>query len=251
MRTLSESPSADPDIGAPHARMGRRGVQQVSTVGPAGPETAAESTAKPAGRFPWRIVLEWVVLIAVAVAIAIVIRGVAFQAFYIPSGSMEPTLQIGDRVLVNKLSYDFHDVNRGDIIVFDAPPGAATDDIKDLVKRVVGLPGDTVTFPGDGHVYVNGRRLREPYLPAGVMTCNPSAPCPSTGQPASGQHVPPGCGTPKDDGNGCVVTANHLLVLGDNRQNSRDGRVFGLIDESTVVGRVFVRIWPIGDFGFL
>jgi len=201
-----------------------------------------------------RIAIEWVVLIAVALSIAFVIKTFAFQAFYIPSGSMEPTL-IGDRVLVNKLSYDFHDVNRGDIIVFDAPPGARTADIADLVKRVIGLPGDTVTFPGDGHVYVNGKLLREPYLSDQVKTCNPSLPCPTTGTGSTtvdtGQHVPPGCGTPANNGNGCVVPKDHLLVLGDNRESSRDGRVFGVINESTIVGRVFLRIWPIGSVGFL
>jgi signal peptidase I len=202
-----------------------------------------------------RVAIEWVVLIAVALSIAFVIKTFAFQAFYIPSGSMEPTLMIGDRVLVNKLSYDFHDVNRGDIIVFDAPPGARTADISDLVKRVIGLPGDTVTFPGDGHVYVNGKLLREPYLSDKVMTCNPSLPCPTTGTGSTtvdtGQHVPPGCGTPANNGNGCTVPKDHLLVLGDNRESSRDGRVFGVINESSIVGRVFLRIWPIGSVGFL
>src|SRR5262249_14893183 len=81
---------------------------------------------------------EWVVLFAVAIVVALVIKTFLFQAFYIPSESMVPTLKVGDRVLVNKLSYDLHSVHRGDIVVFKAPPEAQTGGIKDLVKRVIG-----------------------------------------------------------------------------------------------------------------
>ncbi len=121
-------------------------------------------------------------LIAVALAIAFVIKSFLFQAFYIPSESMTPTLQVGDRVLVNKLSYDLHDVNRGDIVVFEAPPLARSADIEDLVKRVVGLPGDTVTGDGKGGILINGRELDEPYLPKGVES--------------NFTDVAPGCGAP-------------------------------------------------------
>lgn len=197
-----------------------------------------------------RLVIEWVLLIAAALAIAFLIKTFLFQAFYIPSSSMEPTLEIEDRVLVNKLSYDFHDVNRGDIVVFEAPPEARTDEIKDFVKRVIGLPGETVTFPGDGRVYVDGRVVREPYLPDGVDTCVNSSPCPDTGD-AGEQTTIPKCGTPAGGENGCVVPEGTVLVLGDNRENSKDGRSFGVIDHDIIIGRVFMRIWPIGSIGFL
>ena len=189
-----------------------------------------------------RLIIEWVVLIAAALAIAFVIKTFLFQAFYIPSASMEPTLNIGDRVLVNKLSYDFHDVRRGDIIVFKAPPGERTAGIQDLVKRVIGLPGETVTERRDGNtndVYINGRRLREPYLPAGA----------STGP--EGSNVPPGCGTPASGDPGCVVPQGRVFVLGDNRNQSKDARTFGPITESSIVGRVFVKIWPLNSLSFL
>jgi signal peptidase I len=191
-----------------------------------------------------RLIIEWVVLIAAALAIAFVIKTFLFQAFYIPSGSMEPTLNIGDRVLVNKLSYDFHDVHRGDIVVFKAPPGERTGGIDDLVKRVIGLPGETVTerqsSPQQYDIYVNGHRLREPYLPKGA----------SSG-PEANSGVPPGCGRPADGEAGCVVPKGRVFVLGDNRNQSKDGRTFGPITESSIVGRVFVRIWPLDNLGFL
>jgi signal peptidase I len=176
--------------------------------------------------------------VPIAVIAALLIKSFVFQAFYIPSGSMQPTLQIGDRVLVNKLSYDLHDVHRGDIVVFEAPASARTDGIKDLVKRVIGLPGDTVTYAG-GSVLINGRRLEEPYLPTGTTT-----------QALDGANTPPRCGSPPDGQPGCVVPKGRLFVMGDNRGASKDARVFGPIRESTIVGRVFVRIWPLDTVDF-
>src|SRR5438046_84329 len=110
-----------------------------------------------------RQTIEWVILVVAALVIALVIKTFLFQAFYIPSASMDPTLKVHDRVLVNKLSYHLHPVHRGDIVVFKAPPQERTAQIKDLVKRVVGLPGDTIQAR-DGQVYINDRLLKEPSL---------------------------------------------------------------------------------------
>jgi signal peptidase I len=170
-----------------------------------------------------RQIIEWVLLIAAALGIALVIKTFLFQAFYIPSTSMVPTLEVGDRVLVNKLSYHLHDVHRGDIVVFGAPPGTETAQIKDLVKRVVGLPGEAIEGRSDGHIYIDGRQLNEPYL-HGVSS--------KTFSPVK-------------------VPAHSYFVLGDNRQSSKDSTVFGPISRSKIVGRVFVRIWPLTHLGFL
>jgi signal peptidase I len=196
-------------------------------------ESARRPTVDKAARNR-RLAIEWTILIVAALVIAFVIKTFLFQAFYIPSGSMEPTLKIGDRVLVNKLSYDLHDVHRGDIIVFKAPPAAESGDIKDLVKRVIGLPGDVVEARDESgevceaedptrmcHVYVNDRRLEEPYT-HGLTTVN----LPRT-----------------------KVPAGHLFMMGDNRTSSSDSRIFGPIEKSSVIGRVFVRIWPPQDIG--
>lgn len=196
-----------------------------------------------------RLIIEWTLLIGAALLIALVIKSFLFQAFYIPSESMVPTLKISDRVLVNKLSYHFHDVNRGDIVVFEAPECVRSDDIEDFVKRVIGLPGETITADADGTVLVNGRRLKEPYLPKGTitsMTTVPPSDVSCKGSPGSVS-----CKAPADDEPGCVVPPGTVLVLGDNRGSSKDGRVFGAIDQDVIVGRVFVRIWPIGSIGFL
>jgi signal peptidase I len=212
------------------------------------PDTDGDDTGRKRGRRSTkpakstrRVVLEWLALIASALIIAFLIKTFLFQAFYIPSESMVPTLEVGDRVLVNKLSYDFHDVHRGDIVVFDAPALARSNDIKDLVKRVIGLPGETVTYPGDGHIYIDGHLLKEPYLPKGTQT----------DQDASNPKVPPGCATPADGHPGCKVPAGHIFVMGDNRTASKDARFFGPISESSIVGRVFLRIWPLDSIGFM
>ena len=167
--------------------------------------------------------LEWVVLVAASLAVALVVRAFLIQAFYIPSESMVPTLHKDDRVLVNKLSYKLHPVHRGDVVVFEAPPGAGTDEVKDLIKRVIGLPGETIEGKG-GEIYINGKPLHEPYLPPDVRS----------------REFPP-----------TKVPPESYWVLGDNRQDSRDSTFFKAIGDDTIVGRAFVRIWPPGDLGLL
>lgn len=179
-----------------------------------------------------RNVAEWVIVLVGAVLIAGLIRALLFQAFYIPSPSMNPTLVQNDRVIVNKLSYRFHDVHRGDVIVFSRPPGVPKED-KDLIKRVVGLPGETVSLSG-GRVYINGKALSEPYTAKG-----------STSDPLNY----PTCTT--DLSKPLVVPRNTVFVMGDNRNQSLDGRCFGPIPQSHIVGRAFILIWPLNDLSWL
>ncbi|HEY8546552.1 MAG TPA: signal peptidase I [Acidimicrobiales bacterium] len=188
------------------------------------------SAAKP--RSGLRTAIEWALVIGGALLVAVLVRTFFIQAFWIPSDSMEPTLHKGDRVLVNKLSYRFNDVGRGDIVVFKRPEAAQSnnpdDDIEDLIKRVIGLPGDVLKTV-DGQVYINDEPLDEPYLPEGTPTLSPS-----------GQDVPP-----------ITIPEGHYFMMGDNRTNSQDSRYFGAIDEDLIVGRAFVRIYPLGDIGGL
>ena len=170
-----------------------------------------------------RNTVEWVAIVVGALAVALVVKTFLIQAFFIPSLSMYPTLQKGDRVLVNKLSYDLHDVNRGDLVVFERPEGQPQSDIKDLIKRVIGLPGETIEAR-DGVVYINSKKIDEPYLVDGVTTEN-----------LPRQKIP----------------ANDVWVMGDNRGNSADSRVFGPIPEDTIVGRAFVLVWPLPDISLL
>ncbi len=183
-----------------------------------------------------RNLLEWVGVIGGAILIALVVRTFIFQTFWIPSPSMSPTLVRNDRVLVNKLSYKVHDIHRGDVVVFERPTNEPDNKIKDLIKRVIALPGERVSVR-DGEVQIDGRSLTEPYT-HDLQTI-----------------YQPGCGTGDvtgiDTEQGLKIPAGHVFVMGDNRVNSTDGRCFGPIDEDLVVGRAFFIIWPPAKAGGL
>lgn len=172
-----------------------------------------------------RRALEWVAVLAVAIVVAIGARAYAFQTFFIPSGSMEPTLLKGDRIVVDKLSVDLGSVHRGDIIVFRAPPAVARDcgdSVADLVKRVVGLPGDHLSSRGNT-ILVNGRPLDERWTHLEPL-------------------IPPIDPT--------VVPKNDYFVVGDNHPNSCDSRTWGFVPGGNVIGKVFVRVWPPSRLGW-
>ncbi|HWE66181.1 MAG TPA: signal peptidase I [Acidimicrobiales bacterium] len=179
---------------------------------------------------------EFVVVLVVALVLAVLLRLFVVQTFFIPSGSMEPTLKIGDRILVNKLSYHLHSVHRGDIVVFKRPAdencGGAP--VADLVKRVIGLPGETISVTKgiQSYVVVDGKRLDESWLPSSVQ----------------GQSFPGPEGTPYSLSKPYVIPADHYFVMGDNRTQSCDSRYWGPISRSLIVGKVELRIWPISTF---
>ena len=169
-----------------------------------------------------RNAFEWLIVVVSAVVFALLLRTFVLAAFWIPSASMEPTLEIKDRVLVNKLSYSVGDVKRGDIIVIEreeVTPGQT----KDLIKRVVALSGETVEIRDD-QVFVDGDPVDESeYL---------------------GDDVPENEFGPEK------IPEGHVFVLGDNRPKSDDSSgSLGPIRESQIVGKAFVRFWPIDRVG--
>lgn len=205
-----------------------------------------------APRPPRRAAVDWTILGVLVLVLTFAVRALVAQAFFIPSASMEPQLHVHDRILVSKLSYRLHDVRLGDIVVFKEPAaaralgGSASEDgpsnpvvrvlrsvgqgiglvppsTSDFVKRVIGLPGHTVEGIA-GSVYIDGHLLVEPYLPEGAVT----------------EPFPP-----------VLVAKGHLWVMGDNRGDSDDSRVFGPIPATSVVGRTVVRVWPVWHTSFL
>ena len=193
-----------------------------ATGDPVASERVLELNAEPAAN-PKGTAMGWALTIAVAVVLTIVVKTFILQAYSIPSESMVPTLNVGDRVVVFRLNTD---PARGDIVVFDRPtndPKTSPSDPDVLIKRVIGLPGDVVESR-DGEVWVNGKQLVEDYLPDGTTTI---------------------IDTP------ITVPSGKLLVLGDNRSRSFDGRIFGPIDKDLVVGRAIARIWPLSRLGGL
>ena len=175
-------------------------------------------------------VVEWTVVLVGAIGLALLMKAFLFQAYYIPSPSMNPTLLEGDRILVNKQSYNLHSVNRGDLVVFSAQEKSSGED--DLIKRVIGLPGEFVTVE-EGRMEINGGLLLEPYLPLQTEV-NPFA-------------TPTNCVNRTEEISGCRIPDDHVFVMGDNRNNSRDSRFFGPVPIEDIEGRAFIRIWPFGD----
>ena len=187
------------------------------------PAPGAAATAQPRRRRRRsRWLVEWGVVLVVALVVAVLVRTYVLETFFIPSGSMEPTLMPGDRIVVDKLSFHIHRVYRGDIVVFRRPP-AWPKDYQDLVKRVIGMPGETISASG-GNVYIDGRLLREPWLHAGVTTAN-FAPV--------------------------QVPAGDYFMMGDNRGDSADSRFYGPVPGKDFVGQVVFRYWPLSRLGSL
>src|SRR5271167_3315623 len=155
---------------------------------------------------------ETLVVVVVALAAALLLRAFVVQTFFIPSGSMEPTLNIGDRILVDKLAYHLHGVDRGNIVVFRRPAdeNCGGEPVADLVKRVIGLPGETISLTkgSKGYVMINGKRLDETWLPSSVQ----------------GMTFPGPAGPPYNLAKPYVIPANHYFVMGDNRTDSCDSR---------------------------
>ena len=190
-------------------------------------------------RKPLKGFLEWGAVILGALLVAFLIKTFLMQAYFIPSSSMTPTLQVGDRVLVNKLSYKVGDIGRGDLIVFQRPNTEGAGET-DLIKRVVALEGELIEII-EGRIYITESNsttkqlLVEPYLSEVTIT--------------RGFEFTETCEVATETS--CLIPEDHLFVLGDNRNGSRDSRYFGPISEDLVVGRAFIRLWPISSLKFL
>jgi signal peptidase I len=181
--------------------------------------------AAPAKRKKGNAISEWIVVVAVAVSAAMMVRAFVLQQFAVSGYSMISTLHNGDRVLVNKLSYRLHDPRRGDVVVLKTIEGAGE---RDLIKRVVALPGETVEYKSCV-LFIDGRELVEPYLDPAVVT-------------------PTSCGADQPP---LEVPADYVFVMGDNRAGSKDSRALGPIIYTDLIGRAFVVIWPATDWRWL
>jgi signal peptidase I len=180
----------------------------------------------------WRTVIDWLVTIAIAIVIVLVFEAEVAKPYRIPSSSMEPTLHCAkpgawcegtynDRIVANRLAYVFGSPERGQIVVFKAPPGASAcgsgDGGTTFVKRLIGLPGDTIS-ERNGVIFVNGKRLAEPYVDPALRG----------DESGTWSRVPPG----------------HYFFLGDDRAHSCDSRVWGTVPRSSLIGPVIATYWP-------
>jgi len=185
---------------------------------------------------PWRIAIDWIVTIVAAVAIVLLVKAYVVNPYRIPSPSMEPTLHCGkpqpgcrarfsDRVLANRFIYHFRDPKRGEIVVFHAPAAAAQDcgSGGTYVKRIIGLPGEVLS-ERNGQVFIDGKALSEPYVPSSER-----------------DHQTRRFGP---------IPANHYFMMGDNRVQSCDSRIWGPVDRGALIGPVFFVYWPPTRIGF-
>jgi len=173
-----------------------------------------------------RTILEFAIALVVALGLTWVLKSFVVEPYEVPTGSMETTIMVGDKLLAEKVTLNFNPVQNGDIIVFadKVLPGRV------LVKRAIATGGQVVDFK-DGHVYVDGVPLYEPYV-NGALT-----------QPLDQQFDNMIINYPYK------VPDGQIWVMGDNRENSADSRYFGSINESSVYGRALMVFWPLGDIG--
>jgi signal peptidase I len=193
----------------------------------------------------WRVALDWIVTIAGAVAIVLAIKAWIVNPYRIPSSSMEPTLHCArpgsgcesstsDRVLANRFIYHFRDPKRDEIVVFHTPPLAQTECGAGgtFVKRLIGLPGE-VWEERNGYVYINGKRLDEPYVHADRRD----------NQTLTLADIPP-------KGKLTRIPKDEYLMMGDNRESSCDSRKWGLVPRKNLIGEVFATYWPPSRISF-
>ena len=183
---------------------------------------------RQARRSPLRSLIEWILIVAVVVGGLQLVRAFVVEPFFVPTGSMETTIMPGDTLLAEKLSLNLgHDVERGDIVVFENPDPSEGHEV--LVKRVIATEGQTVSLApsedGVWRVSVDGQVLDEPYALGSSYALDDSVTFPLT--------VPDGC----------------VWLMGDNRENSADSRVFGPVDVDSLIGVVVWRYWPLDRFG--
>jgi signal peptidase I len=201
------------------------------------------------GRLP-RLILDYGLTLVAALVIALALQAFVVKPYLIPSESMATTLSIGQRVLVDRVSYHLHDVQRGDVIVFRRPPLAerlaagSADDSQNgevLIKRVIGLPGDTLSLLS-GHVLVDGVPLDEPYVRSVAGLPAPTEPGVAFSESGAG-----GWSLAKP----YTVPAGTYFVMGDNRQDSFDSRYWGTVPKENVIGHAFFTYWPPARLGRL
>jgi len=188
----------------------------------------------PSANSGLQLVREWVTVLVVALVIAITVRSLILQQFYISGPSMEATMFQDNRVLVNKLSYRLHDIHRGDVVVFDrVTVDGQVVQHDDLIKRVIALGGEKISIK-DCKVFIDGKLLPERYL---------------NDYDLAQTVIEDRCRVPMMDE--MIIPDDQLFVMGDNRPQSFDSRMFGPIEQNLVVGRAFVIIWPLSAAKFL
>jgi signal peptidase I len=186
----------------------------------------------------WGRALEWLLILVAALLAAVLVRTFVFESYVVPTGSMIPTIRIDDHIIVDKLSYDLGSPKVGQIVVFHRVPSDREPGPPDLVKRVIGVPGQWLRSGPHGEIFVDGKLLAQPWLTGPDR----AAPGPAICTPPGGEITP--AATADCRGGVLHVPAGEYFMMGDNRQLSFDSRYWGAVPGRLLVGRVLARIWP-------
>lgn len=229
-------------LGASHASSGHEsdeagGMHAVAGSAAAAGSGKAPGTVKPAGPRKKSELVEWIKALAIAAVLVFVIRWLLVSPFIVDGSSMEPNFWNGERIIVNKILYDFRAPKRGEVIVFHVP-----EEGRDYIKRVIATPGDTVKVDGDT-VYVNGEAIEEPYLKEAYERAHA----------AGGLYNEKSFNSdyPNSQFQETTVPEGELFVLGDNRPDSKDSRMIGFVKMDRVVGRAELIFWPLNKIKYI
>ncbi|GMK43358.1 signal peptidase I [Paenibacillus glycanilyticus] len=207
--------------------------QQTEAIDGSGLNTSGPADAKKGGR-AYKEIVDWIKALAIAVILVFVIRTFLFSPFIVEGPSMEPNFYTGERLIVNKLIFKIREPHHGEVVVFHVP-----DQGRDFIKRVIGVPGDTIKVVGDD-VFVNDQKVDEPYIKEAIEAAH-----------ANGELYNTGPDFPNANVSESVVPDGKIFAMGDHRGNSQDSRDIGFVSEKEVIGRADAMFWPLNKISII
>lgn len=198
------------------------------------PARSSKSAVSKQGGF-YKEMMEWIKALVIAVVLVLVIRTFLFSPFIVDGDSMLPNFESGERLIVNKIVYTFSEPKFGDVVVFDVP-----EEGRKFIKRVIGVPGDTIKLEGD-NLYINGELVEEPYIKEAIEAAKAQNSVYNGGGP----------NFPNERVTEATVPEGTIFALGDNRSDSKDSRTIGFVTEDEIVGRADLIFWPMSKIEFI
>lgn len=197
---------------------------------------SSDAAPKPKNSKAYKEIVDWIKALAFAVILVFIIRTFLFSPFIVEGPSMEPNFYTGERLIVNKILYDFREPERGEVVVFHVPEQG-----RDFIKRVIAVSGDTIRVDGDD-VYVNDEKIEEPYLAEAIQAAHDRGELYNNG-------VNPNY--PNSKFTETTVPEGSIFAMGDHRNNSQDSRDIGFVSEKEIVGRADIIFWPLNKISII
>lgn len=207
--------------------------QQSEVIDGSVPNTSGPADAKKGGR-AYKEIVDWIKALAIAVILVFIIRTFLFSPFIVEGPSMEPNFYTGERLIVNKLIFKMREPHHGEVVVFHVPEQG-----RDFIKRVIGVPGDTIKVVGDD-VFINDQKVDEPYIKEAIEAAH-----------ANGELYNTGPDFPNANVSESVVPEDKIFAMGDHRGNSQDSRDIGFVSEKEIIGRADAMFWPLNKISII